>query len=91
MQENPVHIVGVRSGRCVLWAKKSCGQFVVLIQYGGLCALVPFPFAPQGHAGVTHLSPMEAREVNDPRKVVCVFGRSPNGLPHKVRYLSNTL
>ncbi|CAM9903085.1 unnamed protein product, partial [Pylaiella littoralis] len=38
----------------------------------------------QGHAGVTHLSPVEAREVSDPRKVVCVFGRSPDGLPHKV-------
>ena len=41
--------------------------------------------AVQGHAGVTHLSPMEAREVSDPGRVLCVFGRSPEGLPHKVR------
>ena len=47
-------------------------------------AWMSLPFVMQGHAGVTHLSPMEAREVSDPRKVVCVFGRSPDGLPHKV-------
>lgn len=27
---------------------------------------------------------MEAREVADPRRVLCIFGRSPDGLPHKV-------
>lgn len=47
-------------------------------------AWMSFSFVTQGHAGVTHLSPMEAREVSDPRKIVCVFGRSPDGLPHKV-------
>eukprot|EP00903_Cladosiphon_okamuranus_P005945 g5874.t1 len=45
----------------------------------------------QGHAGITHLSPVEAREVSDPRKVVCVFGRSPDGLPHKVTFISGSL
>eukprot|EP00752_Nemacystus_decipiens_P018720 g16783.t1 len=45
----------------------------------------------QGHAGVTHLSPLEAREVSDPRKVVCVFGRSPDGLPHKVTFMSDSV
>ncbi|CAN0041907.1 unnamed protein product [Ectocarpus sp. 12 AP-2014] len=45
----------------------------------------------QGHAGVTHLSPLEARELNDPRKVVCVFGRSPDGLPHKVTFMAESV
>lgn len=31
------------------------------------------------------MSPVEERELSDPRKVVCVFGRSVDGLPHKVK------
>ncbi|CAM9411538.1 unnamed protein product [Hapterophycus canaliculatus] len=45
----------------------------------------------QGHAGITHLSPVEARELSDPKKAVCVFGRSPDGLPHKVSFMGETV
>lgn len=33
------------------------------------------------------MSPLELREIEDPRRVVCVFGRSPDGMPHKVKYI----
>lgn len=45
----------------------------------------------QGHAGVTMLSPVEQRQISDPHKVVCVFGRSSDGLPHKVSFLTDSV
>ena len=36
-----------------------------------------------GHAGVTQPSPVDVREIGDEGRLVTIFGRDPDGMPHK--------
>lgn len=36
-----------------------------------------------GHAGVTQPSPVDVREIGDDNRLVTIFGRDPDGMPHK--------
>lgn len=66
-------LVFFRLARQLQYQHPSCAHFLLFVY-----------LSLQGHAGVTMMSPLEQREISDPRKVLCVFGRSPDGLPHKV-------
>lgn len=44
-----------------------------------------------GHAGVTHASPVDIREIGDDSRLMCIFGKDLHGNPSKITLLCNDL